>query len=336
MQNADGSWTVTARNAAYLDGIDTLLGMEQLAFGDGTVTITTTTTTTPLNQAPVAVDDAATAKEDAAVTIAVLANDWDPDGTPLAISGTPTALHGSVTANADGTLRYAPYANYSGTDTISYAVTDGTLGDTAVVAVTVSAVNDAPVAVSDAYAVGRNQKLTISPSKGVLANDGDADGGALAAVLVATTTHGTLSLKASGAFVYSPTRGYVGTDSFSYKASDGALSSSVVTVTIKVGGAAAGSGPAGISAAAMVEDQIPAAAGDELLSFHALWSGDRGGADGDAGRHWHSPGANRHGSSDWAATARESDGAGIESGPPTGEPAFGVLGLRPHFLDDLL
>ncbi|WP_380783642.1 Ig-like domain-containing protein [Sphingomonas sp. R86520] len=104
-------------------------------------------TLTATNPAPTAVNDSATTAEDTAVTIAVLANDTDPDGDPLAVTSA-TALHGSVVRNADGTLTYTPNANYNGTDTISYAISDGQSGvSNATVAITITPVNDAPASV---------------------------------------------------------------------------------------------------------------------------------------------------------------------------------------------
>ena len=116
---------------------------------DGTAQVVTITIQ-GTNDGPVAVDDTATATEDTALSnINVLGNDTDVDivtnGLVLSVSGTPTALHGTVTVNPDGTLRYTPDANYNGADTITYTVSDGNGGiDTGAVAITVHAVNDAP------------------------------------------------------------------------------------------------------------------------------------------------------------------------------------------------
>ncbi|WP_306224535.1 Ig-like domain-containing protein [Bosea beijingensis] len=100
------------------------------------------------NPAPTAVNDAATTNEDTAVTINVLGNDVDPDGDTLTLdpSFTPSAGHGTLTVNPNGTLTYTPAANFNGTDTIVYRITDGQGGfSTALVNITVTAVNDDPV-----------------------------------------------------------------------------------------------------------------------------------------------------------------------------------------------
>lgn len=99
--------------------------------------------------------------------------------------------------------------------------------------------NTAPVAVNDPavagdYDVNQNTSLTIA-APGVLGNDSDADGHPLTAVLGATTvSNGTLALNADGSFVYTPTFGYAGPDSFTYKASDGAADSPEATAAITV------------------------------------------------------------------------------------------------------
>ncbi|WP_461547445.1 Ig-like domain-containing protein, partial [Sphaerotilus sulfidivorans] len=89
------------------------------------------------NTAPVAANDSATTAEDTAVTIAVLANDSDPDGDALSIVSA-SASHGSVAINPDGTLRYTPDADFSGTDTLVYRLRDADGAEsTAVVSITV-------------------------------------------------------------------------------------------------------------------------------------------------------------------------------------------------------
>ncbi|WP_033371113.1 Ig-like domain-containing protein, partial [Caldimonas manganoxidans] len=77
-----------------------------------------------VNDAPVAQPDAATTAEDTPVTIAVLANDSDVDGDALSVSAA-SATHGAVLIHADGSLTYTPNANFHGTDTITYTVSDG-------------------------------------------------------------------------------------------------------------------------------------------------------------------------------------------------------------------
>ncbi|MGB8814076.1 MAG: Hint domain-containing protein [Paracoccaceae bacterium] len=94
-----------------------------------TATSTVTVTVNPVNDAPVAVDDAATTPLNTAVTIPVLGNDTDVDGDTLAILGTPTSPDGTVVVNANGSLTFTPNDGFTGTATITYEITDGNGGN---------------------------------------------------------------------------------------------------------------------------------------------------------------------------------------------------------------
>ena len=96
------------------------------------------------NDSPIANDDTAITNEDNAVTIDVLANDSDPDGDVLTIVSISVPSHGTAVVNADDTVTYTPNANYSGSDSFSYTISDGELFDTALVAITILPVNQAP------------------------------------------------------------------------------------------------------------------------------------------------------------------------------------------------
>jgi VCBS repeat-containing protein len=105
--------------------------------------------------------------------------------------------------------------------------------DTATVTITVTAVNDAPVAVNDNFSVNEDMVLMV-PAPGVLGNDTDVDMNALTAVLVTGVSNGMLTLNSDGSFTYTPNSNFNGTDSFTYRANDGSLDSNVATVTITV------------------------------------------------------------------------------------------------------
>ncbi|HND53200.1 MAG TPA: Ig-like domain-containing protein, partial [Pirellulaceae bacterium] len=191
------------------------------------------------NTAPVAVADAYSTNEDTTLVVdvahGVLASDSDVDGdalTAVLVSGT---AHGSLSLAADGSFSYSPAANFAGTDSFSYKANDGAAdSNVVVVTLTVAPVNDAPVAAADAYSTNEDTTLVVDVAHGVLASDSDVDGDALTAVLVSGTAHGSLSLAADGSFSYSPAANFAGTDSFSYKANDGAADSNVVVVTLTV------------------------------------------------------------------------------------------------------
>ena len=192
---------------------------------------------------PTANDDAYSTNEDTPrivpAVIGVLFNDVLA-GAPVAITIMANPLHGAVVLNvvqnvADGGFTYTPTANYNGADSFTYIVNDGT-GDSnvATVTITITAVNDAPVATNDAaYTVAEDVVLTVPVATGVLANDVDVDTGAvLTAVKVTNPLHGAVVLNADGSFTYTPTANYNGADSFTYVANDGTSNSAAATVTI--------------------------------------------------------------------------------------------------------
>jgi VCBS repeat-containing protein len=93
----------------------------------------------------------------------------------------------------------------------------------------------APVGVADTYSTAVSTALTIPVASGVLKNDTAAAGKTLTASVVTQPGHGTLTLNSDGSFTYTPTTAFTGTDTFTYKASDGTKQSAATTVTISVG-----------------------------------------------------------------------------------------------------
>ncbi|MFF4323365.1 FG-GAP-like repeat-containing protein [Streptomyces sp. NPDC001568] len=100
--------------------------------------------------------------------------------------------------------------------------------------VLLNATNRTPTAANDSYDhVGADTPLVVG-APGVLGNDTDPDGGTLTATVVTAPTHGALTLGPDGSFTYRPTGAYVGSDTFTYKATDGTVDSNIATVTINV------------------------------------------------------------------------------------------------------
>ena len=162
----------------------------------------------------------------------VLANDTPEMGNLTAVLATGPA-HGTLDLSTNGGFTYVPVVSYSGTDMFTYRALDGfSTSSVATVTITIMT-NRPPVATNDSYTLMANTTLTV-PAPGILANDSDADGDSLTAVLGASPTHGTLSLSANGAFTYVPSANYVGSDSFTYRASDGSANSGLATVSISV------------------------------------------------------------------------------------------------------
>jgi len=229
--NPDGSFTYTpAENFCGEDSFTYKAYDGALYSNVATVTIHVTC----VNDAPVANDDEATVSEDSSVTVPVLGNDYDPDGDPLSVSLVSGPTHGWATVNPDGTITYTPNPDFCGTDSFTYQACDPSGAcDTATVTITVTCVNDAPVAQDDRYTTAEDTPLLV-PAPGILGNDYDVDGDPLTAVLVSGPAHGTLTLNPDGSFTYTPAENFCGEDSFIYKAYDGALYSNVATVRITV------------------------------------------------------------------------------------------------------
>ena len=181
---------------------------------------------------PVAVDDAATTPEDIAVTVSVLTNDADPDGDTVVVSvyDDRSAFGGDIVCGAT-TCTYSPAINFNGSDTFRYTVSDQKGGlDSAIVMVTVTPVNDAPVARADTAGTNVDTSVIIY----VLTNDSDPEGQQRSIVAFDGSSAQGGTVACDAACVYTPLGGFTGTDTFTYTIADPAGLRSTATVTIGV------------------------------------------------------------------------------------------------------
>jgi large repetitive protein len=218
----------------------------------GSTTATVAVTVTP-GVAPVATPFTATALEDAGSIPVVLAG-TDADGSVASVTVTalPPAGQGVLRLGAGGAevaagavltpaqaaaLVFVPAANFNGTVTVPFTVTDnvGLVSTPASAVLTLTPVNDAPVANPDAGTTLLNTPLPIALAT-LLANDSDLDSprSALTVTSVQGGVNGTVAIVGGNA-VFTPTTGYTGPASFTYTMSDGAGGSSTTTVNITVG-----------------------------------------------------------------------------------------------------
>lgn len=198
--------------------------------GGATTTATVTVAVVCNGDSPRPRPDTATTPEDTPVEVDVLANDTDPDGDSLALTGgLGQPAHGTVTV-VGGKVRYVPDADRCGPDTFTYVVTDGSLTATGTVDVAVTCVNDAPVAAADAATTDEDVTVHVH----VLTNDSDPDGQPLTVQDVSDPAHGTAEGAIDDAVAYTPDPDFVGTDSFTYDAVDPAGASTTTTVTVTV------------------------------------------------------------------------------------------------------
>ena len=194
-----------------------------------TMTVSNVIVSTP---ASVANNDAYNAYRNTTLNVSapgVLLNDTGGAGGLSALL-VANPVHGTLLLTNNGGFAYTPANNYTGPDTFTYQATDGqTTSSVATVSITVSL---PVVANGDSYTMEENTALTVG-APGILAND-TGGAGSLSAILVGGPSHGTLTLTNNGSFGYAPANNFVGSDSFTYRATDGQNTSGVATVTINV------------------------------------------------------------------------------------------------------
>jgi hypothetical protein len=182
--------------------------------------------TDPDNQSPTADPQSVTTLEDTGLNIVLTGSDPD-EGDELTFSVATGPSHGTLSGTAPS-LTYQPAANYNGADSFTFTVSDGMATSApAAVSISVTPVNDAPVANPQSVATQQNTAVAIT-----LAGS-DVDGDALTYAVATWPVAGVLS-GAAPALTYTPNSGYTGSDSFTFTASDGTLASDPATVSITV------------------------------------------------------------------------------------------------------
>ena len=231
-----GSLTLEGGQATFVplpnwNGVTTFTYRATDPSGLNSNTGTITVSVTPVNDAPVANNRALTIAEDTSGIATLVGSDVDGDALTYQVVTPPNLAHGSVSIDGDKAT-FAPKADWNGSTSFTYkAIDSGGLGsNTATVSITVTPVNDAPVASSIAATTAENQSASI-PLRGT-----DVDGDSLTYNLVTApnSAHGEVVISGSTA-VFTPTPGWNGRASFVYRASDPAgVSSNNATVTVTV------------------------------------------------------------------------------------------------------
>lgn len=216
-----------------------------------TVTVTVLTAASVVNdKAPTVQDDTYEINENTQLATSyddkndVLYNDSDADpGTVLAaVLVDDSHVHGTLSFASDGSFTYDPDKNFAGTVTFTYYAWDGQLkSKTATVTITVDETEQRPVAVADNYSTAENTPLVV-PVSGLLSNDTDANtGDTLTAKVVRLPAYGSITFTGAkngegydGSFTYTPSRGFWGKVTFTYRAYDGVEYSAPALVTITV------------------------------------------------------------------------------------------------------
>lgn len=205
----------------------------EYAASDGVASTNATAniTVTSVNDPPVAQSGSASTDEDQAVTITIAT---DVDSTALTADCTGGG-DGTIVDNGDGTVTFTPAPNFNGTITLTCTATDdhgATTTTSATIVVGVTPVNDAPIANDDSAEVDQNGTVDVA----VLGNDTDVDLDALSPTSIGSISPSGSSAVANpdGTVAFTPPSGYTGPASFTYKASDGSLTSNTATVSLTV------------------------------------------------------------------------------------------------------
>ena len=176
------------------------------------------------NDAPVATDDNIYLSEDTPLSFTsrwLSGDDRDVDGDTLRVTSVQDAEHGSVRLDADGTITFAPDADFNGEAGFHYTVSDGMGGETtAFVRVHVEAVNDRPVPTTDNIHTAEDSSITF-PAGWLSGDDFDVEGDHLEVSAVHHASHGTVRLNPDGTITFTPDADFNGEAGFRYTVKDG-------------------------------------------------------------------------------------------------------------------
>ena len=197
----------------------------------GTVESVVSITVTAVNDEPVTADNSNTTAEDTAVSGQVVASDVDGDALTYTLKPSSGPVNGTlVLDSSNGKYTYTPDHDYNGNDSFTVVVSDGQGGTVeSVVSITVTAVNDAPIAHDDSATIDEDHSVTID----VLANDTDIDSSSLS-VTGASASHGSVTINQDGTLTYTPDANYGGSDTIVYTISDGDGGTSSASVTVGI------------------------------------------------------------------------------------------------------
>jgi len=242
MSPSDGSFNSTSENvtasvntSGWSNGRHTLFLRSKDAAGNwGAVSAIFLTVEGQANQAPVISQGESVSvnmSEDGNPTsFTVIIDAVDPEGNPLTWSLSGLSSHGNAVVSGSGAspeVTYTPTADFNGLDSFIVQVSDGSLTDAITVNVTIQSVNDVPIANPQSVSTLENiaNSITLTGT--------DIDGDSLTYIVVAEPSRGSLSGTAPD-LDYTPTVGFAGSDSFTFKVNDGIVDSNIATVSITI------------------------------------------------------------------------------------------------------
>ena len=262
------------------------------------------------NQAPIASPSNLTTPED--TSLALYLQGTDANGDTLIFSVVSAPLNGVLSGTAPN-LIYTPSANYNGTDSFTFVVNDGTVNSgLATVSITVTPVNDAPIALSKSVVTAEDSPLPIT------LGGTDVEGSPLTYTLLGGPANGTLGGTAPN-LTYQPAANFNGSDAFTFRVNDGTVDSAPATISIIV--TPVNDAPLATSKSVTTDEdtQLPIILGGtdpdaDSLSFAVLAAPTHGTLTGTAPNMTYSPAANFNGADQF--TFLVNDGT-INSAPAT-------------------
>ncbi|NAW94538.1 tandem-95 repeat protein [Vibrio sp. V42_P2S4T144] len=232
-QNDDGSFTITP-DADFNGDIDISFDISD---GTNTVQATADLTVNPINDLPVPQDQQFSVEEDGTLQFTdadLLAGATDIEGDDLSVTGISyEGTDGVLTDNGDGTYSFAPNENFNGDVNFSFDVSDGTDTVSANVDVSVTPVNDPPVASSTSYTVHEDNSITISDAQ-LLANSSDLEGDVSIDSVSYSGSDGVLQINGDGTYTFSPNENFNGEVTLDVVVADEEGATDVTTAGITV------------------------------------------------------------------------------------------------------
>ncbi|EKO3801171.1 tandem-95 repeat protein [Vibrio harveyi] len=232
-QNDDGSFTITP-DADFNGDIDISFDISD---GTNTVQATADLTVNPINDLPVPQDQQFSVEEDGTLQFTdadLLAGATDIEGDDLSVTGISyEGIDGVLTDNGDGTYSFAPNENFNGDVNFSFDVSDGTDTVSANVDVSVTPVNDPPVAGSTSYTVHEDNSITISDAQ-LLANSSDLEGDVSIDSVSYSGSDGVLQINGDGTYTFSPNENFNGEVTLDVVVADEEGATDVTTAGITV------------------------------------------------------------------------------------------------------
>jgi len=232
-QNDDGSFTITP-DADFNGDIDISFDISD---GTNSVQATADLTVNPINDLPVPQDQQFSVEEDGTLQFTdadLLAGATDIEGDDLSVTGISyEGTDGVLTDNGDGTYSFAPNENFNGDVNFSFDVSDGTDTVSANVDVSVTPVNDPPVAGSTSYTVHEDNSITISDAQ-LLANSSDLEGDVSIDSVSYSGSDGVLQINGDGTYTFSPNENFNGEVTLDVVVADEEGSTDVTTAGITV------------------------------------------------------------------------------------------------------